>query len=123
MLTDYYLTLPFRFVRGIYDFLYFWYIKSSKDFWRIEVEFMKGVEREIGLIVNLKLITQPIFGDYSSIGRIIGPIFRFGRVMLGFFIVFLSIVAFMIAYLVWLLLPPVAFIMAAKNFIYVFLVK
>ena len=35
----------------------------------------------MGVLINLKLVFQPIFGDYSYMGRVIGPIFRLGRVL------------------------------------------
>jgi hypothetical protein len=120
MVSEYFLNLPIRFFKGIYDFLYFWYVKSSKDFWHRELVFIKDVERDIGLLINLKLLTQPIFGDYSYMGRIIGPIFRLGRVIFGFFLVLISLFAIIVSYVIWLLLPPVAFLMFIKNFLYVF---
>ena len=91
MLLEYFLNLPIKFAKGTKQFFWFWYVQNSKDFWHREVGFLKGIERDIGVITNLKLITQPIFGDYTYAGRVIGPIFRLGRVLIGFIIMVASI--------------------------------
>ncbi len=118
MIVDYFIGIPFRLLKGLYDFFYFWYIKSSKDFWKKEMAFIKGVENDIGIIVNLRLITQPIYGDYSKIGRIIGPIFRLCRIVIGCFFVLLSFFAVIGIYFLWLLFPIVSVIMILKNLLY-----
>lgn len=118
MLTDNALTLPYRFLKGLGNFLSFWYIESSKDFWTREIGFIKGVERDVGILVNLRLITQPIFSDYTYVGRIIGPFFRLGRVVFGCLLVALSFAVISVIYLFWILLPPVALVMTCKNLLY-----
>lgn len=82
--------------------------------------FLKAVERDIGVMINLKLITQPIFGDYTYMGRVIGPIFRFGRVVIGSAIMAVSIIAVVFVYIVWIILPPLAFLMVFLNLVEVF---
>lgn len=119
MATDSFVLSPFRILKGITDFLFFWYVQGSKDFWRREINMVKGVERDIGILINLKLIFQPIYSDYSLIGKLIGPIFRLGRVLLGcLFVVFLSGLI-IVCYALWLLLPPVALVMICKNLFYI----
>lgn len=76
---------------------------------------MKGVERDIGVFINLRLLFQPIYGDYSYMGRVIGPILRFGRVLLGFIIMAISTIAVLTIYLIWLILPPLAILMMVLN--------
>jgi hypothetical protein len=77
MIAEYFTNLPVNFIKGIIDFFSFWYITSSKAFWNKEISFIRGIERDMGVLINLKLMFQPIFGDYSYMGRVIGPIFRF----------------------------------------------
>ncbi|MBW6440787.1 hypothetical protein K0B03_02015 [Patescibacteria group bacterium] len=120
MIAEYVVSLPLKIVRGILNFFYVWYVQSSKDFWHKEISFIKGIERDIGVLINLKLLFQPIFGDYSYLGRVIGPILRMGRVLIGLFIVLVSIIAVLIVYLIWILLPPITFLMVYSNLIYVF---
>ena len=115
MLLEYFVNLPVKFFKGINQFFWFWYIQSSKDFWHREIGFLKGIERDIGVIINLKLIFQPIFGDYSYMGRIIGPIFRLGRVLIGTVIMITSVFVVILIYLIWIILPPLAFSMVFLN--------
>lgn len=49
---------------------------------------------------------EPLYKDYSIIGRFLGVIFRTGRLLVGtviYVIVFFFVAA---AYLIWLLIPP-----------------
>jgi len=73
-------------------------------------------------MINLKLITQPIFGDYTYAGRVIGPIFRLSRVLIGFVIMIASIFIVILIYLIWIILPPLALLMVILKGLGVFLV-
>jgi len=90
------------------------------EFWNKEVAFLKQIEKDLGVIINLKLIFQPIFGDYTYMGRVIGPIFRLGRVLIGLIIMAASMFAVVVIYLIWIILPPLAFLMVFLNLVYVF---
>ena len=119
MIAEYVVNLPVRIIKGTIKFFHFWYVQSSKDFWNREVAFLKQIEKDLGVIINLKLIFQPIFGDYSYMGRIIGPVFRLGRVFIGFIIMVASIFIVLTIYLLWIILPPLAFLMVFLNLVYV----
>ena len=115
MILEYFVNLPIKFLKGIHQFFYFWYITSSKNFWHKEIGFLRQIERDIGVMINLKLITQPIFGDYTYAGRVIGPIFRLGRVLVGTIIMIASIFVVILIYMIWIVLPPLAFLMVFLN--------
>ena len=118
MIFEYFANLPVNFIKRIINFFYIWYIQSSKDFWNKEISFLRQMERDIGVLINLKLITEPIYGDYTYEGRVLGPIFRLGRVLVGLFIMLCSIVAVVTIYLIWIILPPLAFLMIVANLSY-----
>lgn len=120
MIAEYFVNLPINFIKEIINFFSFWYLQSSKNFWRKEISFIKQIERDLGMIVNLKLIYQPIFGDYSYMGRVIGPVFRISRVLIGLLIILTSIIIVVTIYLIWIILPPLAFLMVFLNLVYVF---
>ncbi|MCK5084674.1 MAG: hypothetical protein KAQ64_03400 [Candidatus Pacebacteria bacterium] len=120
MIAEYFVNLPINFIKGIIKFFFFWYLTSSKAFWNKEILFIKSIERDIGVIINLKLMFQPIFGDYSYMGRVIGPIFRTGRILVGLIIMAVSIAVVVIIYLIWIILPPLAFLMVFLNLMIVF---
>lgn len=119
MFSDSLLRFVKFFYKSLYDFLYFWYFKGSLDFWRRELDFIKSTERDMGLVLNLKLITQPIFGDYTYMGRIIGPIFRLFRVLSSVIILLISCLAIIVAYFIWIALPLVVFYMIFSNILYI----
>ena len=120
MIAEYFVNLPINFIKGMINFFSFWYITSSRSFWHKEVAFIKGIERDIGVLINLKLVFQPIFGDYTYMGRVIGPIFRLSRVLIGLFIMLVSIIVVLMIYSIWIFLPPVTFLMVFLNLVYVF---
>lgn len=110
---------PFSLVKSVSGFLVFWYWKSSKDFWHREIRFIRGVERDIGILINLKMIMEPIFSDYTFAGRLIGPFFRLFRVAFGCVCVVFFSGLIVFTYALWLILPPVAFLMILQNVLYI----
>ena len=120
MIAEYFVNLPLNFVKGIVNFLYVWYVKSSRDFWHKEIDFVEGIENDMGVFINLKLLLQPIYGDYSYMGRVIGPIFRLGRVIVGFSIMLISSIVVTVIYVIWIILPPLTFLMIFLNLSYMF---
>lgn len=119
MASDSFILSPLQLLKSASDFLYFWYIKNAKDSLKKKMNFVKGVERDLGIIINLKMITQPIYGDYTLAGKLIGPILRLGRVLFGCLLVFVAFVFTMIIYTVYLLLPIVVSFMILKNVLYI----
>lgn len=121
MAADTIALFPLRLLRGLGDFFHFWYIRNSADYWRRKIAFLRSVERDIGIVVNLKMITQPIYGDYTFAGRIIGPIFRLGRVLFGCLLFFISLIAVVVIYMLYLLMPVIVAVMLVENLVYVLL--
>lgn len=99
----------------IINFFYGWYIDDTKNFWQWFVNYLKFLDREIGLVGNLRNWTSPLFGDYSYIGRVIGPIFRTIRIFFGMAI-FAAVTIFSAAiYLFWIILPIAVIVMIFLN--------
>ena len=115
MILEFFTSLPINFIKGIKRFFYLWYITESKNFWRKELAFLRQVERDIGVRINMKLWLQPIYGDYSYEGQVIGPIFRTFRIFIGLGIEAVSVIAIVGFYLIWLIIPPLVFFMIVWN--------
>lgn len=94
-----------RFVYHIYSFFHHWYIDASKVFFHKLVSFLEQLDQTIALRVTLKYFFQPLFKDYTFIGRILGVIFRTGRALFGAIVYFLIIFVFMTVYISWLMMP------------------
>lgn len=99
----------------IIKFFYGWYVDDTINFWRWYINSMKALDRDIALIGNLQNWTSPLYGDYTYMGRIAGPIFRTFRIFFGAFF-YLSISIFCLAlYLFWIILPLTMITMIFLN--------
>jgi len=83
-----------------------WFVLKPKAILNLLVEIIKDLDKNFAVAINLKLILKPLYKDYSLIGRIIGPIFRFFRVFVGGIIYLLIALVFLLVILVWILILP-----------------
>lgn len=99
----------------VINFFYGWYIDDTRNFWNWLGKLLKTLDRDIGLVGNLQNWASPLYGDYTYVGIVIGPILRTIRIFFG--LAFYSVIAFfsLIAYLFWIALPIVAIIMVFLN--------
>ncbi len=84
---------------------YKWYITDSKSYWNSVIVFLKFMDRDLGLVANIYNWTSPLYGDYSLIGKAIGPIFRTFRIILSGLAYSGIIVIAASFYALWLALP------------------
>ena len=83
-----------------------WFVSKPKAIFDLLVELIKNLDKNFAVALNLKLITKPLYKDYSIVGRIIGPIFRFFRVLIGGIIYLVIALIFLLIILVWILILP-----------------
>jgi len=106
-----------RFLYRIVEFLRHWYVRSTRIAWR----FVKGLVRQIdyrfALVVTLKNLFQPLYGDYSFLGYMFGFIFRFGRVLIASTVYASIILASGALYLAWLAVPPALIIVMFRGYV------
>lgn len=83
-------------------FLERWYREASIHYWNWVIEEFRQLDRTFALKINLRLLFQPLYGDYTLVGRILGPFFRFFRILfgLGIYLVFFSLA--LIFWFIWL---------------------
>lgn len=96
------------------DFFHHWYVDASRLFFHRFISYLENLDRTLAFRMTLKHLFEPLYKDYTIMGRILGPIFRFGRVLVGFVAYVFVGAIFLIFYLVWLLLP-VALLAAIFN--------
>lgn len=101
----------------IRDFFHHWYVDATRYFFHGFISFLENLDRTLAFRMTLRHIFEPLYKDYSIIGRIIGPIFRFGRVFVGLVVYVVVGAVFLIFYLSWLLLPVAALTFAVKPII------
>ena len=102
-----------RFFYRIGDFFHHWYWDGSRNFARALIAFLENLDRTFAVRLTFKFLFQPLYKDYSAVGRILGVIFRSGRIAIGLIIYTFSALLFFSIYLAWLLLPPALIIYAA----------
>lgn len=96
------------------DFFHHWYVDASRYFFHGFISFLENLDRTLAFRMTLRHIFEPLYKDYTIMGRILGPIFRFGRVIIGLVVYAVVGAAFLIFYLAWLLLPVAALTFAVK---------
>jgi len=94
-----------RFIYRLKEFLRHWYIKSFFIYTNFIVSFLERLDQVLALKITLRHIFQPLYGDYSILGHILGFIFRSSRIIVASFIYLCIILLAIGVYVIWLLLP------------------
>jgi hypothetical protein len=104
-----------RFIYRVFDFFHHWYVDGSRMFLARFLVVFAGLERSLALGTTLAHFFEPLYKDYSTVGRALGISFRAGRIALGGVFYALFIAAFVVAYAAWLVLPPATLLLASQN--------
>ena len=104
-----------RFIYRIVDFFHHWYIYGSRAIAHRFVSTLSDVDQTFAVEITVKHFFEPLYRDYSPVGRVVGIIFRAGRVMIGILAYVAFAVVFLVIYTVWLAIPIVTFFYAAQN--------
>lgn len=108
--------LVYRFFYRIFDFFHHWYVDGSRNFAYWVINFFEQLDQTFALKVTLKYFFQPLYKDYTVIGRILGIIFRSGRILFGLAVYLLFGSLFLILYALWASFPPLLLLYALENF-------
>lgn len=95
-----------RFIYRIADFFRHWYLGGSRVIARIFMATLENADRSFAVKVTLQHFFEPLYKDYSVIGRILGVLFRSLRVAIGMAAYAAIAVVFLMIYLVWIAVPP-----------------
>jgi len=105
-----------RFFYRIFDFFHHWYIDGSRAIGRSFMGALTKADQSLALKITIRHFFEPLYKDYSVIGRILGVIFRAGRILVGAVVYVFLLAVFLAVYLVWVALPFVIFYYAAKTY-------
>ena len=101
-----------RFFYRIFDFFHHWYEDAVRVFNHWVINFYERLDQTFALRITLRYFFQPLYKDYTVMGRILGVIFRSGRILVSLIVYgFLGIFA-VFFYLLWLTLPFLVFFLA-----------
>ena len=104
-----------RFFYRLIDFFHNWYVHGSKFLIHRFVSVLEEIDRTVAIKVTLRYFFQPLYKDYTIVGRILGIVFRSGRLLVGGLIYLVLILFFVVIYAVWIILPPAVLIYAAYK--------
>lgn len=97
--------LVYRFLYRVFDFFYHWYYSGSRIIAHKFMTALETIDRSIALKITLQYFFQPLYKDYSIIGRILGIFFRTARILVGIAVYIVVTVIFVACYLVWIAIP------------------
>ena len=107
--------LPARFLYRLLDFFRHWYGEGSRAIGHAYISQLTEMDRTWALRVTLGHFFEPLYGDYTMVGRILGVIFRTGRVgIAGVIYLGLSLI-FGAVYLTWVGLPVYVLYQIYRN--------
>ncbi len=106
-----------RFLYRMSEFLRHWYVQSTRIAWRFVTGFVGQIDYQLALVVTLKNLFQPLYGDYSFLGYVFGFIFRFGRVLIASAVYAVIILVSGALYLAWLAVPPALIIVMFRGYV------
>lgn len=94
-----------RFWYRVFEFLRNWYVKSAKTYANYIVNKLEEIDRHIAWKITLRHLFDPLFGDYTFIGRVISFPIRLIRLIMGgiFYVIFICVAASI--FVVWSLIP------------------
>ncbi len=92
-------------VSDVVLFFRHWYYDAFFTFAHVARGILRAVERRVAFIVTLRHFFQPLYQDYSFIGYLFGPAFRFGRLLIGAAAYAVVLPPLIAAGLVWTLIP------------------
>lgn len=105
-----------RFFFRISDFFHHWYIDGSRVYAHRVISALSDMDRVFAVRITLHLFGKPLYGDYSVIGRVMGIVLRFFRVLVGLVFYAAIILVALIFYMAWLIIPFVPLFLAYRAF-------
>lgn len=94
-----------RFFYRLFDFFHHWYADGSRVFLNYFVSFLERLDQRFAVKITLRYFFQPLYGDYTIMGRILGLIFRSARILIGSAVYLFFSAIFLVIYFLWLLVP------------------
>jgi hypothetical protein len=104
-----------RFFYRVLDFFHHWYIDGSRVIAHNFISTLESIDQTVALKITLRHFFEPLYKDYSIIGRILGVVFRTGRVLVGSLFYLFLLILYAIAYITWVAVPIIIIIYGARG--------
>ncbi|MGC9968299.1 MAG: hypothetical protein ABSC29_01030 [Minisyncoccia bacterium] len=104
-----------RFFYRLVDFFRHWYIDGSRAVGHRFITALEEADRSLAVKITLRYFFRPLYGDYTVVGRILGIVFRTGRILIGAVVYAVIAAFFLLFYLAWLAAPIVIIFYATRG--------
>lgn len=104
-----------RFFFRLGDFFHHWYVDGSRWILYRFMQTVSRLDRTFAVRITLAHFFEPLYKDFTVIGRILGVIFRSVRVVIGGFVYLLIALLFLAILVAWLAVPPVIVLYAFSK--------
>lgn len=94
-----------RFCYRVWMFVYDWYVGGFRVIGGTLVRVLESLDRTWALRITLRNLFKPLYQDQSFLGRVLGIIFRTGRLILGGILYAILSILCLIIYVGWALVP------------------
>lgn len=109
------LYLAERFLYRVVEFFHHWYIDASRHVLHILFSLLGNLDATFAVHITARHFFEPLYKDYSPVGRIVGIVFRSLRILIGS-VVYIGIgLVFLILYIAWLLTPILIIFLILKH--------
>lgn len=97
------------------DFFHHWYVDGSRVIGHRFITALEKTDRSLAIKVTFRYFFQPLYKDYTVIGRILGVIFRTLRIAIGAVVYLVILTLFLLFYAAWLATPAVIIFYAVRR--------
>lgn len=97
------------------DFFHHWYIDGSRVIGRRFMATLTTADQSFAVVITLRHFFEPLYKDYSVVGRIMGIVFRSIRIVIGGVCYFVLALVFAVVYSIWLAIPAVILFYVIKH--------
>lgn len=104
-MTDFFAFALNRFVFRISSFIRHWYLGGFKIFSHFFISTLERMDRFFALKISLRHFFDPLYQDATIIGKVLGPFFRFFRIILGGVMYAFLFIFVAIGFLFWAAIP------------------
>ena len=94
-----------RFFYRFFSFFYNWYVGGISVVAENFMKTLKDMDRTFAIAITIRYFFEPLYKDYSIVGRVLGVVFRSGRILIGFVVYLATAIMFLIFYVIWSLIP------------------
>ena len=106
-----------RFFFRLTDFFHHWYFHGLRRIGNAFIGFLGQLDETFALKVTLRYFFQPLYKDYTIVGRILGIVFRSGRILIAMVLYFLLALIFLVVVAFWAILPVALLLYAIGDFL------